>query len=432
MYPPNTYAGPHSSSVPVMDPEFRKLWAGQAISVVGSNITLLALPLTAALTLSATPQQMGLLTAAGWLPILLFSLFAGAWSDRLPRKPVLIISDVARALILGTIPLAAVLGVLSIAHVLVAAFLAGSMTVLFRAAYTPFIPSLVARDDLVDANARLALNESVARVAGPSLGGLLVQLVTAPIAILADALSFVASAVAIASIRVHEAEADRSARSGIWSEIGEGMKVVVSNRFIRSVTIIALIFNVAITTGEAIFILYATRTLGLDGALLGAVYTVGGLSSVAGTTLVRRTTSRFGIGPSMVGSIVLVGGGWALVLLAGGPPIVAAAFLAGRGVLTAFGAAVFNVTTATVFQAAIPVRMQGRVGGAGQLLGLGLTPLAALGGGWLGDHVGLWNTLAISLAGQLVGVAYVIGSPLRWIRTMRDLEGDMGPPAAAT
>src|SRR5256885_12737471 len=206
-----------------MGTEFRKLWFGQGVSVVGSSITLLALPLTAALTLAATPSQMGYLTAAGLLPILFFSLFAGAWADRLPHRPVLIVTDLARAAILATIPIAALAGVLTITHVLIAAFAAGAMTVLFRAAYTPFIPALVERRDLVRANSRLALNESVARIAGPSLGGLLGQAVTAPIAIAADAASFIVSAIALWTIKVDETVPDRTSRRSIWTEIAEGM-----------------------------------------------------------------------------------------------------------------------------------------------------------------------------------------------------------------
>ncbi len=401
--------------------EFRKLWVGQAVSAVGSSVTLIALPLTAAFTLAATPQQMGLLVAAGWLPYLLFALFAGAWSDRLPRKPILIVTDLARAAILVTIPLAAFAGVLRIEHVLIAAFVAGSMTVLFNSAYGPFIPVLVGRDALVEANAKLALSAAVARVAGPSLGGLLVQLITAPFAILVDALSFVVSAIAVFSIRVREVPPARDTRRGIWTEIAEGFRVLLANPFTRSVTIIGLLFNVAITVGDAVYVLYATRGLGLDGALLGAVYTAAGLASVAGATLVQRTTARFGIGPSMVASILTLTVAGLLVLAAGGPPIVAAAYLAARGAIAAFAAAVFNVTTNSVTLAAIPDRLLGRVGGAGQLLGLGFIPIAALLGGWLGEHVGLWNTLAISVGCQFVAFLYVASSPLRGIRTTSDL-----------
>ena len=373
---------------------------------------------------------MGYLVAAGWLPYLFFSMFFGAWSDRLPRRPLLIATDVGRALVLVTVPIAAFAGRLTIEHVLVVAFLAGALTVLFQAAYRPFIPTLVAREAIVEANSKLAVTESVARVAGPSLAGILVSVLTAPIAILADALSFVASAVAVIAMRVADPAPPRSERRSIWREIGEGIAVVARDPFIRTVTIIGLIFNVAITTGDAVYILYATRVLGLDAALIGGVFTVGGIASVVGATLVRRTTVRFGIGPSMAGSIFLIALAWAFVLAASGPPLVAAIYLAARSVLAAFGAATFNVTSSSVYQAAVPLRLQGRVGGAGQVLGLGMIPLAAVAGGWLGEHVGLWNTLAISLAGQLLGLIYVVASPLRRIRTTADLAPLTPSPAA--
>ena len=404
-----------------LNSEFRKLWLGQAISAVGSQVTQVALPLTAALTLGASAQQMGYLVAAGWLPYLFFSMFFGAWSDRLPRRPILIATDLGRALVLATVPIAAFAGALRIEHVVVVAFVAGAFTVLFQSAYRPFIPALVGRDALVDANSKLAVTESAARVAGPSLAGLLISVLTAPIAILVDALSFVVSAAAVAAMRTDDPAPPRTERRSIWKEIGEGIAIVARHPFIRSVTFIGLIFNVTITIGDAVYILYATRTLGLDAALIGGVFTVGGIASVAGATLVRRTTARFGIGPSMAGSIFLIALSWSLVLAAAGPPIIAAVYLAGRSVLAAFGAATFNVTSSSVAQAAIPTRLQGRVGGAGQVLGLGMIPIAALLGGWLGENIGLWNTLAISLAGQLLGLLYIVASPLRRIRTTADL-----------
>jgi MFS family permease len=404
----------------MLTPEFHKLWIGQSVSAIGSSVTLIALPLTAAFTLSATPQQMGLLVAAGWLPYPLFSLFAGAWSDRLPRRPILIVSDLVRAAVLVTIPLAAFAGLLGIEHVLVAAFVAGTMTVVFRSAYVSFIPVLVGREALVEANTKIALSESVARVAGPSIGGLLVQLVTAPFAILLDAASFVVSGIAVAAVRVSETPPARSERRRIWTEIAEGIRVVIANPFIRSVTIIGLLFNAVITIGEAVYVLYATRELGLDGALIGGVFTVGGLASVAGTTLVRRTTARLGIGPAMVGSIVLLTLARVLVLAASGPPIVAAVYLGVSAALVGFSAALFNVTSSSLFQAAVPTRLLGRVSGAGAV-GLGLIPVCAILGGWLGENVGLWNTLAISIGGQFVAILYVALSPLRQIRVTTDV-----------
>jgi predicted MFS family arabinose efflux permease len=411
--------------------EFQKLWVGQTISAVGSAVTLVALPLTAAFTLSATPEEMGFLNAAGWLPYLFFAVFAGAWSDRLRRKPILIVTDVVRALVLVTIPIAAFAGALRIEHVLAAAFVAGSMTVLFRAAYGPFLPVLVGRELLVEANARLALSDSVARVAGSSLAGIMVQLFTAPFAILLDALSFIVSAISVALIRVAESPPPRAARRSIWVEIAEGMRVLLSNKFARSVTITSLLFTATITVGDAVWVLYVTRDLGLDGALVGAVYAIGGVASVAGATLVQRTTARFGIGPSMVGAVLFFTFAAALQLIAAGPPIVAAAYLATSAAVRSFCAAVFNVSSSSTFQGSMPDRMLGRVGGAAQLLGLGSIPIFAVAGGLLGAHVGLWNTLAISIAGQFVAFLYVATSPLRAIRTTADLPApDLPAPAA--
>ncbi|HEY6959401.1 MAG TPA: MFS transporter [Candidatus Limnocylindria bacterium] len=408
--------------------EFQKLWVGQSISAVGSSITQFALPLTAALTLEATPEQMGVLTAATWLPYLLFGLLAGAWSDRLRRRPILIVTDVVRAAVLGTIPLAAALHVLTIAQVLVVAFVAGSMTVVFQSAYRPYIPFLVGRDALVQANSRLALSESVARVAGPSLGGLLVQLITAPIAIAADALSFVVSAVAVSLIRATETLPPKSERRSIWTEMGEGIRVAFANRFIRTVLTMSFMFNFAITMGDAVFILYVTRQLGLDAAHLGVVFTVGGLASVGGAAIVSRYIARLGIGPGVVTGLLTLTIGGTLVLVAGGGPDLATVYISARAALFGFSAAVINVTTGTVAQAAIPDRLQGRVGGAAQLISLGLIPVSALLGGWLGSNVGLWNTLALSVGAQLAAFLYVVTSPLRGIKTARDV---MDVPASA-
>ena len=401
--------------------EFQKLWLGQSISAVGSAITQFALPLTAALTLSATPEQMGLLMAAGWLPYLLFALFAGAWSDRLRRRPLLIATDLIRALVLATIPVAAMLHVLTIEQVLAVAFVAGSMTVVFQSAYRPFIPFLVGRDALVAANSRLALSESVARVAGPSFGGLLVQILTAPIAIAADAASFLVSAVAVAFVRVTEAVPARAERRSIFREIGEGIVVAFRNRFIRTVLTASLLFNFSLTIGDAVFILYVTRVLGLDAAQLGIVFTAGGLASVGAATIVSRVVARLGIGSSIVSGVAALTLGGTLILVAGGTPAAVTMYLAARAAIFSFSNTVINVTTATVAQGALPDRLLGRVGGAAQVMGFGIIPLSALIGGWLGANIGLWNTLAVSLGAQLATFLYVVTSPLRSIETAADV-----------
>src|SRR4051812_16927472 len=263
-----------------LNTEFRKLWIGQAISSIGTSVTYIALPLTAVTVLDATPQQMGLLISATWLPVLLFSLFAGAWSDRLRRRPILIATDLARAAALVTLPIAMVAGVLHIEQLLIVAFLVGSGTVLFQSAYRPFIPFLVGREHLVEANSQIAIADSTARVVGPGLGGLLIQLFTAPIAIVVDVASYLVSAAAIWSIRADETAPGRDTRRSIWSEIAEGFRVVVRQPYLRASMILGAIFNVTITIGDAVFIIYATRALGLDAALLGIAFTVGGVAAV--------------------------------------------------------------------------------------------------------------------------------------------------------
>jgi len=409
--------------------EFRKVWAGQTISAVGTSVTFVALPLTAALVLGADAQQMGLLVAAGWLPFLLFALFAGVWSDRLPRKPLLIATDLARAALLATIPLAAVLGILRIEQVIVVAFLVGSMTVLFQAAYRPFIPVLVGREVLIEANSKLAMSESTARVVGPSLGGALVQILTAPIAIAFDALSFVISATAVALVNIRETPPAPSERRSVWTEIAEGMRACLADRFIRTTMTVGALFNVAITMGDAVYILYATQSLGLDAALIGGVYTVGGIASLIGASTVQRVIGRTGIGPGMLGALAAIAVASVLLLAASGPPIVAAIYLAVRSAVTSYSAMVYNVTSTSVVQAVTPDRLLGRVGGAGQVVSLGLIPIAAIAGGWLGEHFGLWNTLALSMGAQLLSFAIVALSPLRTIRRTSDVAI---PASAAT
>src|SRR5512132_1839212 len=215
-------------------PAFLKLWAASAVSDVGSQVSALALPLIAALTLGATPWQMGLLSAAGAAPILFVGLFAGVWVDRLRRRPLMIAMDIGRAAILLVIPLASALGLLRIEILYVVALLVGALSVLFDVAHLAFIPSLVEREQLVEGNSKLQTTTSVAQVAGPGLGGVLVGLLGAAFAVLIDALSFLASALLIVGIRVKESSRVASDAHGVVAEIGEGLQVVVAHRILRA------------------------------------------------------------------------------------------------------------------------------------------------------------------------------------------------------
>src|SRR5437868_10909625 len=217
--------------------EFVKLWTGQTISLFGTEVSQLAIPLTAALVLNATPAQMGLLAALEYAPFLLLSLFAGVWVDRMYRRPVLIVADIGRALLLGSIPLSALLGLLRIEQLYVVGLMTGVLTVFFDVAYQSYLPVLVKREHLVEGNSKLEVSRSVAQIAGPGVAGALVQVITAPLAVLVDALSFVASVISLLLIRVREpAPVRHDGNAGsIWSELREGLDVVLGNPLLRSI-----------------------------------------------------------------------------------------------------------------------------------------------------------------------------------------------------
>src|SRR5664279_2903838 len=216
------------------DRDFLKLWSGQAISRIGSTITSVGIPLTAASVLEASPLEMGLLAGASGFGVVVFGLFAGAWADRLRRRPIMIVADLARAALLGTIPLAAALHRLNMTHLYAVATLAGILTVLFDVSYQAYVPTLVERTELVEANSKLALTGSIADVTGPGLTGLLVQVITAPTAILLDALSFVGSAVSVWMIHRPEPVPEPSPAPHVGPEIAEGLSASWSNPLLRA------------------------------------------------------------------------------------------------------------------------------------------------------------------------------------------------------
>ena len=257
--------------------EFLKFWAGAAISDVGSQVTLLAVPLIAALTLQATPWQMGLLAAAGGAPILLVGLFAGVWVDRVRRRPVMIATDLGRAALLLVIPVAAVAGVLRIEILYAVLLLTGALTVLFDVADMSMLPSLVASDRIVEANSKLKSTAAAAQVAGPSVGGVLVSLMTAPFALLADALSFLFSAAFIAGTRVSETAPDtRGAGAGVLGEITEGFRAVIHDRILLALAGAAATTILFGRMFNAVYVLYMTRDLGLSAMGIGLVFATGG------------------------------------------------------------------------------------------------------------------------------------------------------------
>jgi len=398
-------------------PDFLKLWAGQAVSQFGTQVTYLALPLTAALLLKATPVEMGVLAAAETLPIGLVGLFAGVWADRSRRRPMLIAADIGRAILLGSVPLAAAIGRLHIVQLYVVAFLVGVLSVFFGVAYAPFLLTLVQRERIVEGNSKLSMTESAANIAGPGLAGSLIQLATAPVAILVDALSFLVSALSLGLIRSPEPAPPAPERRGsIRREIGDGFRVVTRDRVLRAIAGCTGTWAFFDTVVLAVLVLYVTRQLRVAPGLLGLIFASGSVGFLLGNLLVERATRRFGPGPVVVGAAVVSSLGGVLVAAARGPAIVAVAVLVVAQFTLGFGAGLYFIVTAGLQQLATPDHAQGRVNASMRVLSQAVRPAGAVVGGILGAHIGLQPTLVVGAAGGVVGFLWVWFSPLRTLR----------------
>jgi MFS family permease len=399
--------------------EFLKFWAGSGISDVGSQVTALALPLIASLTLHATPWQMGLLAASGSAPVLVVGLFAGVWVDRIRRRPVMIATDVGRALLLSIIPLAAVTGVLRMEILYAVMLLTGSLTVLFDVAHMSFVPSLVSANQLVDGNSKIKTTSAAAEVAGPSLGGVLVSVLGAPFAVLVDALSFLGSAIFIAWTRVNESlPRTRDERAGVVAEIGEGLRVVIHDRIRRalagcSATIILFgrMFN-------AVYVLYMTRHLGLSAVGVGLVFGTGGVGSLLGSIVAAPIARRYGTGRTMIGAQLAFGLTGLMVPLAVFVPEIALPMIVASEFAQWMALLIYYVNGISLRQAITPDRLQGRVNATMRFLAGGATLIGALIGGALGGVIGVPLTLVVACGGMLLSFLWLLLSPVREVQAV--------------
>ncbi len=406
-------------------PDFMKLWAGQTISVGGTAVTDLALPLTAVLTLKANPAQMGALSALEVAPYLLFSLFAGVWVDRLRRRPVLIAADLGRAGLLASIPIVALLGRLSLAQLYTVAFVVGALSVIFNVAYQSFLPSVVARAHLVEGNGKLALSASVGQVAGPGVGGGLVQLLSAPVAIAVDALSYVASAMLLTAIHAPEPAPRRfDGRRDARAEIREGLRAVARQPVLRVLVGAWSVYEFSAGLLLAVLLLYLTRDLGLAPALLGAVFMVGSVSGIVGATLTGWFARRLGLGLSIAAALTVLGLGGLCFPLAGVfRPVELPLVVLGQ-ILSGVGLTVSGSNQTSLRQAVTPERLRGRVNASYAFLTSGVRPFGALLGGVLGQRLGVPATLTVGALGILVAAAWILSSPIRAIHIIPAAEPD--------
>ena len=396
--------------------DFQKLWSGFTIAVVGSQVTILALPLTAVLVLGAGATETGLLVAFRMAPSLVVGLFIGAWVDRLPRRPILVTSDIGSSLVIGSIPLAAAIGILSLAQLYVVAFLAGVFAVSTELARSALVPSLVGRPQLVAANSRLQASSAVAQVAGPSLGGILVQALTAPTAMLFDAATFLVSAAFLIRIRAQETIRPREAGTSIWHEITEGARWMRDHEIVFRCVIAIALANVEWFAVQAIIVVYATRELGLSPALLGLSLAAIGPLSLLGAALAGPLTRRWGLGPVMIAALLLETLSRLVLPFAAGPPLQAAAVVAASQALLGVTVPLWTVSSSSLQQAVTPERLLGRVTAATRFISFGVAPPSALAAGVLADHIGMRTTLFIAGLIAVLAFLYLLASPVRRFR----------------
>ncbi len=401
------------------DRAFLKLWAGQTISQVGSQISFLTLPLIAALTLNATAFEMGVLAAIGSLPALIVGFYAGVMVDRRKRRPVLVTTDIARALLLAIIPLAWVGGELTIELLVVIAFALGLCGLFFDLAYQAFLPHVVHREQLVEGNAKLELSRTVAEIAGPGFAGVLLHLVTAPLLVLLDAASYLGSGLLIASIRSSEtANRQPSHKQGVWQDIREGLGLVTSRGVLRSsvgCTILLGFFNAAL---EAVFVLYVVRVLHIGPALLGIIFGVGSIGFLIGTALPVRMSHRVGFGTTTAVGVALVALSDLMVPLAAGSPWLVVPLLMMAQFVFGIGITIFRVNQSSLRQSVVADAFRGRVASVIHVGVGGAILLGALVGGVLGEVVGLRMTVAIAAAGELLVAVWIFYSPLKDVRQL--------------
>jgi MFS family permease len=419
-------------------PDFVRLWTAETISQLGTQVSALAIPFVAIEILEASTFQVALLNVVDFLPFLLIGLPAGVWVDRLRRRPVMIAGDLGRALALASIPLAFVLDALTIVQLYVVGFAVGVLTVFFDVAYQSYLPSVVARDQLQEGNAKLEISRAGAQVIGPGLAGILIGVLRAPLAVALDALSFLGSALFLLLIRRPEPapeghHPDGPSGPGMRREMAEGLRYVLGHAYLKNIAACTATANLFGTAAGAVLLVYLVRELGMTAQGVGVAFSIGATGALVGALVANRVSSVLGVGRTIIGFAAIAGP--ALLPLAfapaGTPTPVLVALVALFGFVAGLSTVVYNVAQVSLRQAITPTRMQGRMNATMRWFVWGTIPIGGLLGGVLGSVLGLREAIFIGALGEMAAVLPVLFSPVRGIREMPAPADDVdaAPPA---
>ncbi|MET8568994.1 MFS transporter [Streptomyces sp. NPDC004783] len=411
------------------DRAFRRLWVGQSASQLGEHTAVIMLPLFAVVTLNADAGELGVLRAVGQVPVLMFSLFAGAWVDRWRTRTVLVLTDAGRALLLGAVASAGLLGGFGLPALFVVAFAVGALSVFFDVAYQVSAVRMVTRDQLVCANSALEGSRSAAQLGGPALGGALVSLLSAPVAAAAGAALFAVSFLSIRRIPRTETIPERAGGvPRLWRRVREGLGFVVRDTSLRAVCLASAAFQFSFSAVMTAHLLFLPRELQLSGTTVGLTLAATGPGALLGSLLAARLPSRFGYGTVLVSAAALGDGLFLCVPALHGSSVMTVSAL--LGITAVFGATgqLVNVTVMAVRQAVTPDGMQGRAAATITFAGMGAAPLGSLFGGFLAMQCGVRTALLLTAAGMLSSPVVMALSPLaRLGRTLPTTAHRAGP-----
>ncbi|HEY0753180.1 MAG TPA: MFS transporter [Ktedonobacteraceae bacterium] len=408
--------------------DFLTFWTGETISAFGSQVSAFALPIVAELTLHATAIQMGVLAFCAFAPMLFLSLFAGVIVDRFPRRPVLIITSLGQMVSIGTIPFMAVLHLLRLEYLYGIALCSGCLAVFFEVAYQAYLPSLVEQEHLLEGNGKLETSHACAQIIGPGLAGLIVQWLTAPLAMLIDACSFLIAALFLCRIRKPEQSKEHTeTERAVFKEIGEGLKAVLHQRVLWSIAACNGTINLFNSALMSIAVLYVVRDLKIEPIMYGFVLSMGSVGALVGSLLAQRIADRFGIGPTIIGSALFYGIGGLLLPLASVSTLVALPLLMLGWFMQSLTLIVFNITQVSFRQRLLPGHLQGRLNASMRFLICSALPIGSLLGGVAGERIGLLPTVLLSSIGMFCAFLWVLFSPVSSLQGQPTLKSHAGP-----